>query len=257
MHIHTLFVRHGNIKYKDSHLRLMSMFSRQYPTTTHSCVIIDNSMPENYMSEENGVAVIGADNEMWEFSAWDHGLRMMGDRIEQYDYINLVTSAIWALPISYENIFIEPELARASGMKIAFGSLDAYQAPLSMAGMEYHSWLRTSFLLFPPPLLRELGNVRSLNIQPDFFSGNPAAPFSESANINDNLKHHILFWLTHPNSAYHSRFDLTKETLPFFEKKAAMILSEHALTLRTLALGYMLGDISSPERLQASLRQLE
>ena len=86
----------------------------------------------------------------------------------------------------------------------------------------------------------------SVSSNSPIFSGNPRAPFRDDAPISEGYRRLLLRWLTGDGTgqgvAWHSRFDLARETLPFFESKARAILNEQMLTNRLLANGCEIVD---------------
>jgi hypothetical protein len=121
------------------------------------------------------------------------------------------------------------------------GHIDRYGTPVSFLGRVFQSWLRTSSLFVSPTELRLLGSLVSVTDGKAFFSGDPANPFRSDAPLDAAYRENILGWLTGAGTGqgvtWHSRFDLSRETLAFFEAKALSILNEHALTIRLRAQG--------------------
>ena len=247
LRIVSLMARHGTAKYSNAPRALASIFARQMPDIYHETLIIDNALEPNSGSPAGcGATVIGGDNAAWEFSAWDCGLRHLGARLEEFDYVHLVSSAFLQLYVRYIDRFDADMLGLLHGRAAAIGHIDYYDEPVGLLGRTLQSWLRSSFLFLPPAELRLLGRLNGLPDKVCLFSGNPAAPFRPDAPISEGYRQKILGWLTGQGTGqgtkWHSRFDLSAETLPFFEAKTMAILNEQLLTSRLRGQGCNIVD---------------
>jgi hypothetical protein len=96
--------------------------------------------------------------------------------------------------------------------------------------------------------LRRLGSLVSVGPaqRTAIFSGDPGAPFRADAPISGTYKRYVTDWLlgagTGQGVEWHSRFELTAETLDFFERKATAIFNEQMLSVRLRAQGCALAD---------------
>ncbi len=101
-----------------------------------------------------------------------------------------------------------------------------------------------------------LGSMVSLRDEDMFFTDDPAAPFRADALLSAGYRKFIQGWLTGAGTGqgvtWHSRFDLTDETLPRFRSKAMAILNEHALAIRLRAQGCATIDATWASRQLAS-----
>jgi hypothetical protein len=100
----------------------------------------------------------------------------------------------------------------------------------------------------PPAEVKALGSFVSVADGTPFFSGNPDAPFRADAPISSRYREYITQWLTGEGVgqgvSWHSKFALTRETLPTFEQKARAIVNEQLLSIRLQALGCHLIDVT-------------
>jgi hypothetical protein len=235
LRILTIFARHGTAKYAGALDDLRAIFRTQLPSARHDIVVVENAAGAA-LAPEPGVELVPGSDRDWEFSAWDEGLAHVGGRACDYDFVHLATAAFRTLYVRYLDRFDARMLGMAVGRRAAVGHVDCYGEPITILGRRSQSWLRTSFVFIPPAELAALGTVVSIRDPAAFFSGDPAAPFRADAPISSEYRRLILDWLTGPGTGqgttWHSRFELTAETLPFFEGKARAILNEHMLAVR-------------------------
>ncbi|WP_218510136.1 hypothetical protein [Variovorax sp. dw_308] len=247
MKILTLLARHGIAKYADALPQIDALFARQMPDVAHECVVADNSLPLGH--EEvlvGGTRLIGASNEAWEFSAWDSAVKYVGDRLHEYDYVHLATSAFRQLYVKYLDRFDSRMLCLARGRAAAIGHVDYYNEPVVLLGQRCQSWLRTSFVMLAPAELALLGSFVSVRGGEGFFSGRPQSPFLDTAPVSPGYRRNILGWLTGDGTGqdteWHSRFRLDDSSLPYFESKALAIFNEQMLSNRLRAQGCAVVD---------------
>ncbi|MCA0033194.1 hypothetical protein [Mesorhizobium sp. B263B2A] len=238
----TLLVRHGTQKYPTAWQDLRAMFAHQLPDVAHRMLVIDNSLPVGHGSDlDREVELIGASNVDWEFSAWDCGINHIGAKLHDYDLVHLATSAFAASTPDHLKLIDGGSLRSLLGLQGALGRVDFHDEAISIFGIASQAWLRSSFILMSPRQLSSLGSLVSVGRNTPIFSGNPQQPFREDAPISQGCQRFLLRWLTGDGGSkwtvWHSRFDLTPETLPFFESKARAILNEQMLTNRLLANG--------------------
>lgn len=249
LRILTLLARHGAEKYQSALPTLRAMFANQMPKVEHHLLVIDNSLPAGHRADiDSKVELIGGSNSNWEFSAWDSGIAHIGNRLDDYDLVHFATSAFEQYAPTHLKL-IGPDVVRhLSGLNAALGHIDFFNAPVSMFGIPCQAWLRSSFILMRPRHVRALGTMIGVRDGSLIFSGDPLAPFCPKAPLSEGLRELLLGWLTGAGTGqgivWHSRFDLTRETLPYFEDKAMAILNEQSLTNRLLANGCAIVDIS-------------
>lgn len=247
----SLYIRYGTDKYTHGYDDLSHYYATCLPKTKVQRVIIDNAQhTDSYQKEADGTLIIGGDNKFWEFSGWDHAIDFLRDKIVHYDYVHLVTSAYNQLYTAYINRISQPMLELMRNRDVAIGHIDAYNEPIEFLHCISQAWIRSSFVFLPPATLMRLGKITSVGAEgrDAWFSGTPAAPFSDAAPISKLMQSNIINWLTGEgtgqNTVWHSRFDLNEKSLPFFQAKSLAILNEHALSLSILAQGSSLVDPS-------------
>jgi hypothetical protein len=242
LRILTLLARHGTERYPDALSDVRAMFAHQMPDAAHRIVVIDNSLPPEHKSIlASDVELIGSTNLVWEFSAWDRGTAHCGSLLEQFDFINLVTSAFKALDHAHLACFNERMLGLVRGRPAAVGHIDYFDSEVVCFGTRSQSWMRSSFIVLPPAQLRQLTSVTTVTDRSAIFSGDPAMPFKDDAPLSLEFRRYIVGWLTGDGTGqgaqWHSRFALNASTLGTFEDKTLAIINEHMLTQRLRALG--------------------
>jgi hypothetical protein len=245
----TLLARHGTQRYADAVSHVDAIFETQLPTVDRELVVIDNSLPKDYVEMFGRCrTLLGSCNASWEFSAWDRGIEYLGHRIHQFDFVHLVTSAFKALECHYLDLFDTTMLGLIGfGQPAALGHIDAYMDPIVLLGRSSQAWLRSSWIFLPPREVDLLGSFVGVHDRSAFFSGNPAAPFHKDAPISANYQQYILEWQTGGgvwtgDNEWHSRFDLSVDTLAHFETKALAIMNEQILSLRLRRQGCAMVD---------------
>jgi hypothetical protein len=246
MRILTLFARHGSAKYTDALDELRVFYRRRLPSVSHDLLVVDNALAEEHGQEPSEDRVIAGSNRFWEFSAWDEGLAKVGQRVWDYDLVHLVTSAFRTLYTRYIDRFEELMLESIAGRGAALGHIDYYNEPVVVLGNRAQAWIRTSFVFLPPAELATLGSLVCVNRPEELFSGDPEHPFRKDAPLSENYRQYILDWLTGPGTGqgviWHSRFEVTSETLPHFQAKVLAMLNEQMLAVRLRRQGCALVD---------------
>ena len=245
----TLFVRHGVEKYRNALSELDFFYLKNIPGVSRTLIIVDNIENASFVKElSKDLIVVGGDNEYWEFSSWDSAIKFVEPRLMRYDYVHLVTSAFGELYTKYIHLIDERMLLNLQGRPVAVGHIDAYNTPIRLLGRVSQSWARSSFVFIPPTVLRLLGSLVSFRNPSLFFTGDAKSPFLPDAPLCREYQANILNWLTGPGTGqgteWHSRFDLTDETISLFEAKALAILNEHALSIRLRAFGATTVDVT-------------
>jgi hypothetical protein len=237
LNILTLFARHGVDTYKDALPALDEFYATKLPRAARRTVIVDDINPYSSLEIfENNTTLIGSDERSWEFSSWDSGVRFVEPQIMRYDYVHLVTSAFRQQYIKYIDLIDETILDNLRGQLVALGHIDRYNQPIELCGRVSQSWIRSSFLFVSPALIRLLGSFVTFRDRSLFFSGDPKDPFLRDAPLSPEYRTNILNWLTGSGTGqgteWHSRFELTTESIDYFEAKALAILNEHSLSIR-------------------------
>jgi hypothetical protein len=246
MRILTVFARHGTTKYPRALEELVAFQKTRLPKVRHDIVVVDNDLGATPEVEVPDRQILAGSNRVWEFSAWDEGLAHVGDRVRDYDYVHLVTSAFRTLYTRYIDRIDQPLLERVAGRGLALGHIDYYNTPIVLLGNRTQAWIRSSFFFTPPTEIATLGPFTSIKNGEEFFSGNPEYPFRQDAPISENYRQYIIDWLTGPGTGqgviWHSRFTINKETLPYFEAKVIAMLNEQMLSIRFRRQGCSLVD---------------
>jgi hypothetical protein len=246
----TILARHGDEQYPDAQSRIDGLFAKGAPGVARRTVVVDNALSGSRASAvPSGPEVIAGSNDAYEFSAWDAAVTHVGRELDSFDVIHLATSAFGMLHTAYLERFDERLLRLVGERPIATGHVDYYPYPVAFGARVSQHWLRTSFLFVAPREIRALRTLVSYRDRASIFTGDPKRPFRPDGPVSPGYVRLILDWLTSPEGtgqgvAWHSRIDLSEETLPRFEGKALAILNEHALSARLRAQGCAVVDIS-------------
>jgi hypothetical protein len=247
MRVLTIFVRTGTTQYATAEQELADLFHTQLPDVERQTVVVDTALPPCEIERSPGRVVIGGDNSVREFSAFDSGLAHVGDDLWTYDLVNLATAAFRQLYWAYLERFVPRVLAAVAGRSLCLGHIDCYNEAIQVWGCQSQHWLRTSCIFLPPAELRILGTLVSTRDREEWFSGDPSAPFRRDAPLSEAYRRLIIDWLAGNDIGqgvkWHSRVRLD-ESLPEFERKALAILNEHLLGLRLRASGCRTIDVT-------------
>ena len=241
MRVLTILVRFGTEQYARAEQEIDDLFRRQMPDIDRTVLVVDNAMPSGPLAAPGRRRVIGGDNSVREFSAFDRALQVVGQDLRRFDLIHFATSAFNSLYVRYLDRFDNRVLESILRRPRCLGHIDCYNEPVEILGCYTQHWIRTGFFLLPPEEVKMLGSFVTIRDGRRFFSGNPDAPFHEHAPLSETYRQYIIKWLTGVDIGqgvqWHSHFALTSETLPEFEHKALSILNEHLLAVRLRAMG--------------------
>jgi hypothetical protein len=245
----TVLARFGTEQYPHAEREIAEIFGRQMPEVDRDVLIVDNARPRHAVEErEDGTIVIGGDNSAREFSAFDCAVDFVGSRIWTYDLVHFATSAFNRLYVAYLERFGTRLLDALVGRAVCVGHIDCYNEPVDVLTYRSQHWIRSCFFFLPPVEVRALGSFVSVNEPARFFSGDPEEPFRADAPISDRYREYITHWLTGGDIGqgveWHSRFELTRETLTEFEEKTRAILNEQLLGIRLRAMGCRVIDVT-------------
>lgn len=248
LRIATLLVGHQPDVYMDALEKIDRFFEIQLANTIRTTIVIDNSLPRTSQSIlPGGAMLIGGDNSFREFSAWDRGLAQLDRMRESPDLVHLVTSAFDSLYTGYLARFDERLLKAASANDAAVGHVDFYDDPIEITASKSQHWMRTSFFFLPRSAVPALRSMVSFEDSEALFSDDPTAPFRKNAPVSRRFQKYIVSWLTGDGTGqgvtWHSRFDLTNETLLLFRHKALAIINEHLLSVRLREAGHPMVDV--------------
>jgi hypothetical protein len=248
MKVLTILARYGLEQYPTAEEDLDAVVRRQLPGIDRDVIVVDNALASSSLHRRADRTVIGGDNRVREFTAFDRGIETVGSALSKYDVVHLATSAFNTLHTAYLERFTLPMLRAAATRAVCLGHIDCYNEPVRVGSYVSQHWTRTCFFFLPVAQVRALGSFVSIADGAAFFSGEPAAPFRADAPINATYRRYIIDWLTGADIgqgvSWHSRLALTPETLTAFEQKALCILNEQMLGVRLRALGCRLVDVT-------------
>jgi hypothetical protein len=244
----SILARYGTAQYATAEADLAEVFRAQLPDVERDVVVVDTALRPGEAEVAQGRVVIGGDNSAREFSAFDAGLAYVGDRIWEYDLINLTTSAFRELYRDYLERFRPAVLASVTAKSVCLGHIDCYNEPVRIGGCTSQHWLRTSCVFLSPTELRILGSLVSAGQREQWFSGDPSAPFRSDAPLSSNYQRLIIDWVTGKDIGqgvtWHSRISLDRKGLAEFEQKTLCVLNEHLFGLRLRASGCRTIDVT-------------
>ncbi|MEZ5286845.1 MAG: FkbM family methyltransferase [Vicinamibacterales bacterium] len=244
----TLFLRTGTASYAEAEPHLDALFARQLPGVHRHTVVVDNALPPGLAESDTGREVIGGDNRVSEFSAIDAALAHVGGRVWDFDLVNIVTSAFEQLYVAYLDRFTVPVVSAAAAARACIGHIDCYNEEIGVLAYRSQHWLRTSFIMLPPRELMLLGSAVSVRDATAWFSGDPDAPFTADAPLDDTYRRYIVDWLLGRDIGqgvrWHKTLELAGEGRAIFERKALAILNEHLLGIRLRAAGCHTVDVT-------------
>jgi hypothetical protein len=249
MRIATLFSRYGVDSFPGAEKDLREIFVNQLPGIRHDLYIIDNALPgETFVVLDENTVLMGGDNRFREFSAWDSAWQKIKNKAVTYQLIHLATSAFNTLYTAYLKLFDYRLLKMTSRYGLVLGHVDYYGDAVEILHYRFQHWIRSSFVFLPPFMLSDLDSFIAVREPEKYFSDDPLYPFKSDASISRNYQEYLLGWLTGNGTGqgvqWHSRFDLSSETLPFFKQKALAIFNEQLLSAKLRKLGYPLIDVT-------------
>ncbi len=248
MRVLTILVRHGTETYSGAEEQLEALVSRLLPGVTRELLVVDNALPRTTVEQSGGRTLLGGDNRVWEFSAFDRAVEWLGPTLAAYDYIHFATSAFNELYTGYLERCTLGVLRAGLTRSLCIGHIDCYNEPIRIASHVSQHWVRTAFFVLPPSMVSALGTFVSIADGGTLFSGRPVDPFEPAAPISENYRRYVVGWLCGDDIGqgvrWHSRLALTAESLERFEQKALAIFNEHLLAVRLRAMGCCLADVT-------------
>lgn len=247
MRILTIFVRYGQSSYSDAFENLQTYYLKNFHGIEPDFIIVDNELPENYhLQTQSNVCIIGGSNKYWEFSAFDEAVSYVGKNILNYDIVHIVTSAFRELYTDYIDKISINMLLKLNTRSFVLGHIDHYNDEVLVFDNPFQCWIRSCFFFIKPADLLLLGNFVSITNSDYIYSQDFRAPFNRPSVLSDNYQAYILNWLTSDGTGqgvqWHSKFELSDETLMFFKAKSLTILQEHMLSIRFRRAGINLID---------------
>lgn len=250
MRILSLMTQRGETDYPDTPDQLRELFKLQFPGDAHKLILLDTGSHERFSRQKrNGLEVIGVSNRYREFSGFSDGIAALADELPDYDLINIVTAAFLQPPIDYLQFFTPGTAEFALKHGCALGNIDAYGERIRLYDTFSRHWLRTSFVLLRPDLLRRLQTMAPVTREEDVFGPDWQFPFRENGAISRNYQDILLEWLVGAKNeklveSWHSKFVLSAETYGKFKAKALSILNEHSFSINLRDQGVRLADVT-------------
>jgi hypothetical protein len=248
MRILTVLARHGVDTYSSAEEDIRHLFDRQLPGVEREVIVVDNALRGGVVERRPGRTVLGGDNTVREFTAFDRALAWAESSLASYDLVHFATSAFNTLYTSYLDRFTPAVLSAGLDMGACIGHIDCYNEPVEIQSFLSQHWIRTGFFFLRPAEVLALGTMVSIADGREFFSGDPSSPFRPAAPLSATYRQYIADWLTGRDIGqgvtWHSRLSLTSEGLAAFEQKALSIMNEHLLGIRLRELGCPLIDVT-------------
>jgi hypothetical protein len=247
MRILTIFVRYGQTSYPDSFERLQTFYLKNFKGIDPDFIIVDNELPINsHLQAQSNVCIIGGSNKYWEFSGFDDAVSYIGKNILNYDVVHIVTSAFGELYTDYIDKISISMLIKLNNRSFVLGHIDHYNDEVLMLDNPFQCWIRSCFFFIKPADLLLLGKFVSITNGDHIYSQDFRAPFNRPSVLSDNYQAYLLNWLTSDGTGqgvqWHSKFDLSNETLGYFKAKSLNIQQEHMLSIRFRRAGINLID---------------
>lgn len=257
MRILTLFARNGTEKYRDVDVKIIHQLEEDLVGVDREFVVIDTAIASDAVEvRADGVTILGASNDNWEFGAWMRGIEFLKHRLMEFDYIHFVTSAFYFGYVDFHRYMTPEILEMYRGRAVAFGHIEVYNEPVEFRYVRFQTWLRSSYIFVPTSEIVMLGDLAGVKGGDGIFSGNPGEPFLIGGDVSPSYARNLTSWLTGDGTGqgveWHSRFNLDAISLPFFEAKAKAILNEMSLSSRLKAQGCSLIDMTWLHRKMAS-----
>ncbi len=253
-----IFLQFDRQKYTVALEKLVSLVAG-LESVDFKIVVVDNANPGFWQHQiSDRIVQIGGDNSAWEFSGFDRGIRFLAADDRPADIYSFVTDAFLAYGDDYLELIDTTTLRTCLELRSCVGWVDSFMQDLAASGYGYRDWMRTSLFFMPAELLPAIAPLTTPLAPETLFGPSAEAPFSESAPLNDNLRRHLLAWLTRDRSdvalseVWHSQLELTDDTFDLFKAKVCAILREHLLSARLLSLGIPCYDFRLVRKLAQS-----
>ncbi len=83
MRILTVLARHGVDKYSGAEEDIQGLFARQLPRVERDVIVVDNALPGDVVERRPGRTLLGGDNRVREFTAFDQAIAWAGPSLRQ------------------------------------------------------------------------------------------------------------------------------------------------------------------------------
>ena len=211
-------------------------------------VIVDNKLDDGSIEVSGGKYVIAGDNSCNEFSGWEKGLRYIIQNFspQPYDVCIMINDTIYRRNYGeggeryFDDFKIElgPE---GWPEQWAAGYLDDFPAPAIINGIEFGTWIRSSFVVFSWSCLSVITPLVFPVTEDILFAQDVSSGlWAEEAPLSENWKAYMSSWLFGEKNPRFSEYEaswygsepLNADNQLVFRKKALCIMSEHYLTAR-------------------------
>lgn len=228
-----LYSRYDQNKYPNSLNHLQQALAPLYHWQ-HSILIVDNMHTDRPFSQlQPCLYLTGGDDSVHEFTAWDKGLRLWPQQFEEPELWMLATDAFPAYGNDYSQLLNDQILTLLAERNYCAGLIDPLQpgsVPLQLFDWRFEWWVRTSFMIIPAPIMRQLESPITFHNPNQFVHSSYQEPyFLDDAPFNQAYQDKIVQWLTQD---WHSAFEPDELSWGKFSEKVRSILNEHALTCR-------------------------
>lgn len=253
--------------HQESALGLLREFvGKNFSGASARYLLVDNSvsggMEERLAPDTTRIA---GDNESWEFSGYDAGVRWY----ERSCQVGRSTTFLIANDTFHRSYgmeylwrFTRGEIARAESESGILGYVDSYPRPVKLCNYTFQSWIRSSFFILPYPAVKMVQPFSLQLPRDEVFGRWPPAFFRAGVPLSENYQRYIRTWLFEdpaPDSEFpfewHSKKPLTEETYHECVRKAWCILCEHMLSARADSLGIPLIPAGGPPAPHAKTRR--
>jgi len=241
MKLLSLFTRHGESAYPGAFERLIE-FYRNIGNLDYEVLLLDTTLPVGFCTNlSSNARLFGGDNSRREFSAWNTALEYLEDVLENYDLVNIVTSAF---ENEYRGFYscINAEMLSyaASHPKLVLGHIDAIPKPVGFFEDFFQTWACSKFILFSPKVLKDLGSLSGPFEESDFFQDSVKNPFKNNGFLSEGFRKILYSWLVKsefmprqnygPSTKVQDLITLRGQTLRTIQWHSAFELNESTLS---------------------------
>jgi hypothetical protein len=244
-------------KYPRALERLIAVLER-LRSVEAKLIVVDNGREGDWQHQVSSTLLqIGGDNRAWEFSAFDKALAVCDRWRPETEVVALVTDAFAAYGQEYLELIDDRLISCVTRLAACAGWMDSYGFERCRIGsLAYDTWMRSSFLFLPREHVGLVSPLAADLDSDELFGSEPERPFADGGPLSENLKELLLEWLTARSAGsrrlsehWHSRLELSAETLPLFHGKVRAILREHLISARLEAAGVACYDFRLLRRL--------
>jgi hypothetical protein len=233
--------------------RLKKISSDLFPTEETRFIISDTSMESNNVTVDFNKYFLSPGNQRREFFGWEYALQFAKDKFEltNEDIFIIVNDTFYRnYGDEYLRGFYNIDLYKLKYSKKIIGYTDAYPLDVSMGGVKFREWIRTSFFITGFNVLRSSNLFRNPYNKQDIL--NTTSFFSEPSPLSENYKSYISSWLfsdiegrpEFPHK-WHSSKTFSESGMEDMIHKAYCILTEHFISWQASKLGIEVQSINA------------